>query len=110
VLSTFTFVIQLGEASSVTQQQGRNLADACQAWLNNLDRGNVTILSHEELNELRDELRDDEPVSLTGLTNAWYVNAIVKSGHVQIHIVKTDLARDAQSLVQRAEEPGGQAL
>ena len=84
----YTFVLQIGEASSVSQARGENVVASIRNWLADLQQC-VTIVSPFELQQLRDSLAGDVPQALDGPINVWYVNTTIDSGHAQIHIIKT---------------------
>jgi hypothetical protein len=89
MLHLYTFILQLGEASSITQRVGSDMKTTFLAWLATL-HDDVTILPESELCALRERLSGDDPVAVDGLRDVWYVNTSIASGHAQIHIVRTD--------------------
>jgi hypothetical protein len=83
----YTVILQLGEASSVTQREAADVRRALAGWLGRLER--VTIVSSLDRQLLRSNLLGGQPVRVSGVRNVWYVNTSIKSGHAQVHIVKT---------------------
>jgi|WetSurMetagenome_2_1015567.scaffolds.fasta_scaffold1377261_1 hypothetical protein len=84
----FTIILQLGEASSVSQQNANNVEEALDLWLAKLEK-DVTILSAKEIAQMRANLSNDTPTPLDGPQQVWYINTSIENGHAQIHIIKT---------------------
>ena len=88
-MALFTVVLDYAGGTYIEQVRSASAAGAAKRWARDLVEEQIKGLGSAGKAELCDQLGDDSPVALTGLTNAWCQTASVNGKLALINLIKT---------------------
>lgn len=88
----YTFVMEYNGGTYVSQINSILLQRACIEWAKNLETSEIYSFGQRDKEMLIEQIRSKKPVLLKGMTNAWYVSALIRGNLASINVVQTETA------------------
>jgi len=85
----YSVLLEYAGGTYVSQVVASSPKDALVKWTRQLDASVVWGMGKKSLEILRDDMREETPVPLTGLNNIWCTDALIRGKGSTIHVVQT---------------------
>ncbi len=85
----YTFIMEYAGGIYVSQVNAENPKAACVLWAQNFKVDEVYKFGEKSKSQLVEQMKAEEPIALRGVTNIWFVSAILRGGNAYINFVRT---------------------
>lgn len=89
-LAHYTIIMDWDGGTYLYQAQGQDVHRAVCRCIEELDLGPIPGMGPAARTRLAADVRKQEPVAITGLTNVWCYSASVRGELAILHVVRTD--------------------
>jgi hypothetical protein len=86
----YTFMMEYAGGTYISQVKATSPKSACSKWAQSLDVSQISGLHERSKQTLLKQMKEEAPLPLDGLLNAWCITANLRKGLVLINIVKTE--------------------
>jgi hypothetical protein len=92
-MALYTFIMEYAGGTYISQIRSSSPKSACVKWAQKLDDSQVKGLGLKGKESLIGQMREDAPVALDGLLNAWCNPALIRGKLALINLVRTEQKR-----------------
>ena len=93
-MSFYTFIMEFAGGTYISQVKAPSQKAACVKWAQSLDVSQVKGLGLKGKESLIEQMKDESPVALDGLSNAWCTGAFLRGEYALINLVQTEPKRN----------------
>jgi hypothetical protein len=86
----YTFILEYAGGTYISQIKASSPKSACVKWAQKLDDSQVKSLGLKGKDSLIEQMKEESPVALDGMSNAWCNSALVRGKLALINIVQTE--------------------
>ena len=86
----YTFMMEYAGGTYISQIKAPSPKSACLKWAKSLDISQIGGMRDKSKQSLLEQMKEEKPVPLDGLLNAWCVTAYLRRGLVLINLIKTE--------------------
>jgi hypothetical protein len=86
----YTFLMEYAGGTYVSQVKAASPKSACLKWAKSLDVSQINGMRERSKQALLKQMKEEAPLPLDGLLNAWCTTAYLRKGLVLINLVKTE--------------------
>jgi hypothetical protein len=90
----YTFIMEYAGGTYISQVKAPSEKSACIKWAQRLDMDHVKGLGLKGKESLIDQMREESPVPLEGISNAWCTGALIRGKSALINLVQTEQVRN----------------
>lgn len=95
-MAFYTFIMEYAGGTYISPVKAQSAKAACVKWARSLDVSQVQGLGLKGKESLIEQVRDEFPVALAGLSNAWCTGALLRGEFALINLVQTEPERKRQ--------------
>jgi hypothetical protein len=89
-MALYTFIMEYAGGTYISQVKARSPKSACVKWAQNLDDSQVEGLGLKGKVSLIEQMKEEPPVAVAGVSNTWCSSALVRGGLALINLVLTE--------------------
>jgi hypothetical protein len=93
-MALYTFIMEYAGGTYISQVKASFPKSACVKWAQELDHSQVKGLGLKGKESLIEQMREESPVALDGMLNAWCNSALVRGKLALINLVRTEPERN----------------
>ncbi len=86
----YTFIMEYAGGTYISQVRAPSPKSACVKWAQSLDISQVNGMGLTSKKQLIKEMKDESPVALDTILNAWCKSALIRGELALINIVQTE--------------------
>ncbi len=86
----YTFIMEYAGGTYLSQIKASSPESACVKWAQKLDESQVKGLGLKGKESLIEQMKEESPVALDGVLNAWCNTALVRGKLALINLVRTE--------------------
>jgi len=90
----YTFIMEYAGGTYLSQDNAPSPKSACVKWAQGLDESQVSGMGLKSKESLIEQMKEEAPVPLDGLVNAWCKSALVRGELALINLVQTEQAKN----------------
>ncbi len=88
-MKKYTFIFEFKGGTYIAQVSSDNLNSAINKWANDVEYFRSIKMPDKEMSILKEDILNEEPILLQGLTYVWSVYLLIKNHGCLINIVQT---------------------
>jgi hypothetical protein len=101
----YTFVMEYAGGTYISQVKAPSPKSACVKGVQQIDLSEVSALGLRGKESLISQVKEESPVALVRLSNAWCKSALVRGGLVLINLVQTERSNNSSRRILNGRAP-----
>jgi len=93
-MSLYTLIMEYAGGTYISQSKAHSPKSACMKWAQKLDESQVKGLGLKGKESLIEQMKEESPVAIDGMLNAWCHSALVRGKLALINLVQTEQERN----------------
>jgi hypothetical protein len=89
-MALYTFIMEYAGGTYISQVKAPSPKSACVKWAQKLGDTEVEGLGPKGRNSLIEQMKEESPVALGGVSNVWCNSALVRGELALINLVRTE--------------------
>jgi len=93
-MAFYTVIMEFAGGTYISQVTAASAKSACVKWAQSLDVSQIQGLGLRGKESLIEQMRDESPTVIAGLSNAWCTGALIRGSSALINLVQTEPKRN----------------
>ncbi len=91
----YTFIMEYAGGTYISQIKAPSPKSACLKWAKSIALSQISHIGEKGKESLFDQIEEETPAKLDGITNTWCITAHLRRGLVLINLVRTEITNKA---------------